>query len=143
MRQRDIVSKEKVPNGQRVRDLPNTFFRVTDYGEAILEQANLLAEADLWAEMYEQMERTEEIEQIEELKRAFTREQARPTPPSREELRRLHRIVSDSPSREQFPEDTVERARQYGSLPTTPTNPGVGESPSAVLTDGGTRKNRS
>lgn len=69
MEERDIVAKEKVPSGQRVRDLPNTFFTVTDYGEAILGQANLLAESDLWREMYEQMERTEEIERIERLKR--------------------------------------------------------------------------
>lgn len=66
---RDIVAKRKVPNGQRVRDLPTTFFGVTDYGEAILEQANLLAEAELWAEVYDQMERTEEIDRIERLKR--------------------------------------------------------------------------
>lgn len=72
MAERDIVAKEKVPSGQRVRDLPNTFFTVTDYGEAILEQANLLAESDLWTEMYEQMERTEEIERIEQLKRQFS-----------------------------------------------------------------------
>jgi len=69
MAARDIVTKQKVPNGQRVRDLPTTFFGVTDYGEAILEQANLLAESGLWAEMYGQMERTERIERIERLKR--------------------------------------------------------------------------
>jgi|GEM_PF-2416940 len=69
MDERDIVSKEKVPSGRRVRDLPTTFFRVTDYGEAILEQANLLAESELWAEMYEQMGRTERIDRIEQLKR--------------------------------------------------------------------------
>jgi hypothetical protein len=66
---RGIVSKEKVPSGQRIRDLPNTFFGVTDYGETILERANLLAECDLWAELYEQMERTDEIDRIERLKR--------------------------------------------------------------------------
>lgn len=69
MAARDIVTKQKVPNGQRVRDLPTTFFGVTEYGETILEQANLLAESELWAEMYEQMERTERIERIEQLKR--------------------------------------------------------------------------
>lgn len=69
MAARDIVTKQKLPNGQRVRDLPTTFFGVTDYGETILEQANLLAESELWAEMYGQMERTERIERIERLKR--------------------------------------------------------------------------
>jgi hypothetical protein len=84
MAARDIVAKRKVPNGQRVRDLPTTFFRVTDYGEAILEQANLLAESELWAEMYEQMERTERIERIEQLKRQ-TRTQGTGTDPDDED----------------------------------------------------------
>lgn len=80
MADRGIVSKEKVPTGQRVRDLPDTFFRVTDYGETILERANLLAECDLWAELYEQMERTDEIERIERLKRQdWEQDDDRPT----------------------------------------------------------------
>lgn len=80
MADRGIVTKEKVPTGQRVRDLPNTFFRVTDYGEMILKRANLLAECDLWAELYEQMERTDEIERIEQLKRQdWEQDDDRPT----------------------------------------------------------------
>ncbi len=80
MEDREIVEKEKVPSGQRVRDLPNTFFTVTDYGEAILEQANLLAESDIWAQMYEKMERTEKIERIEDLKRQDWNQDAQTEP---------------------------------------------------------------
>lgn len=142
MTDRGIVAKQRVPPGQRVRDLPNTFFRVTSYGEAILEQANLLAEADIWAEVYGQMERTEEIQAIEEFKRNFTQEVTRSAPLSTEEIRQLHDVIAESPGRERLPKETVERARQYGSLPTTPANPCVGESPATVLTDGGSRENR-
>jgi repressor of nif and glnA expression len=68
LRERNIIEREKLPVGERVGNLPNTFYAVTDYGEQILDHAGLLAEVGIWAQLYDQMDRTDEIEQIERLK---------------------------------------------------------------------------
>jgi repressor of nif and glnA expression len=68
MTDRGIVTKEKLPAGERERDLPDTFFGVTTRGEELLERAGLREEVAVWREMYDRMERTEEIERIERIR---------------------------------------------------------------------------
>lgn len=70
MVEREIVEKRKVPPGDRVGDLPNTFFRVTDRGERLLDRAGLRDEVELWTELYDRMDRSQEIERIERFRRA-------------------------------------------------------------------------
>lgn len=64
-----IVEKVKLPKGERARDLPSTFFRVTEKGERLLKQANLYEEVKTWREMYDRMERTPKIREIESMPR--------------------------------------------------------------------------
>jgi large subunit ribosomal protein L1 len=64
-----VVEKLKVPKGERKRDLPSTFYTVTEKGRKLMERANLLDEVDVWREVYERMERTREIEEIERMLR--------------------------------------------------------------------------
>jgi predicted transcriptional regulator len=64
-----IIEKVKLPKGERTRDLPSTFFRVTEKGERLLKQANLYEEVETWREVYERMERTPEIREIESMPR--------------------------------------------------------------------------
>lgn len=69
MEDRNVVTKLKIPKGERRRDLPSTFYAVTDRGTDLLERANLLDEVAVWRETYDRMERTEEIEHIEAMDR--------------------------------------------------------------------------
>lgn len=64
-----IIEKVKLPKGERTRDLPSTFFRVTEKGERLLKQAHLYEEVETWREVYERMERTPEIREIESMPR--------------------------------------------------------------------------
>ena len=65
----EIIEKVKLPKGERTRDLPSTFFRVTEKGERLLKQAHLYEEVETWREVYDRMERTPEIREIESMPR--------------------------------------------------------------------------
>lgn len=69
MIERDVVTKLKIPAGERQRDLPSTFYAVTEKGIDLLERANLLGEMLAWQEMYDRMERTDEIARVEAMDR--------------------------------------------------------------------------
>lgn len=62
---RTVLERHEVPTGERTRDLPNTFFGVTERGLGLLERANLTAEVALWRQVYAAMERTDRIREIE------------------------------------------------------------------------------
>jgi DNA-binding Lrp family transcriptional regulator len=64
-----IIEKVKLSKGERTRDLPSMFFRVTEKGERLLKQANLYEEVETWREVYERMEYTPEIHEIESMPR--------------------------------------------------------------------------
>lgn len=65
----DVVEKLKLPKGERMRDLPSTFWSVTEKGRQLLEQAGLYDEIDHWRDLYERMERTPRIREIEAMPR--------------------------------------------------------------------------
>lgn len=69
MEARDVVTKLRIPTGERQRDLPSTFYAVTEKGIDLLERASLLDEVLVWQEMYDRMERSDEIARIEEMDR--------------------------------------------------------------------------
>lgn len=62
---RGIVTGLEIPTGERRRDIPNTFYAVTERGIHLLRQANLFEEIAVWKQVYEQMERTDRIAEIE------------------------------------------------------------------------------
>lgn len=70
MADRGVVERRKIPPGDRVGDLPNTFFAATDRGVQLLERAGLREEVEMWAEMYARMQQTAEIERITRSKEA-------------------------------------------------------------------------
>ncbi|PSP75089.1 transcriptional regulator [Halobacteriales archaeon QS_1_68_20] len=63
------VEKLKLPKGERKRDLPSTFWAVTEKGRRLLQQAGLYEEIDHWRDLYERMERTPSIREIEAMPR--------------------------------------------------------------------------
>jgi DNA-binding HxlR family transcriptional regulator len=69
MEDRGVVTKLRIPAGERQRDLPSTFYAVTETGIDLLERANLLGEMLAWQEMCDRMERTDEIARIEAMDR--------------------------------------------------------------------------
>lgn len=60
-----VVEKLKLPKGERMRDLPSTFWTVTERGRRLLRQAGLHEEIGHWRDLNERMERTPEIREIE------------------------------------------------------------------------------
>lgn len=64
-----IVKKLKLPRGERMRDLPSTFWAVTEKGRRLLEQAGLSEEIAHWRDLYERMERTPRIREVEAMPR--------------------------------------------------------------------------
>lgn len=64
-----VVERLKLPKGERMRDLPSTFWAVTEKGSRLLEQDGLYEEIDHWRDLYERMERTPEIREIEAMPR--------------------------------------------------------------------------
>lgn len=55
-----VVAREKLPPGERSRDLPHTFYRVTDAGRELFDR-NDLFDRTVWREQYARVEKTEEI----------------------------------------------------------------------------------
>lgn len=64
-----VVERLKFPKGERKRDLPSTFWAVTETGQRLLERAGLAAEIEHWRDLYERMERTPRIREIEAMPR--------------------------------------------------------------------------
>lgn len=64
-----IVERLKLPKGERSRDLPSTFWAVTEKGQNLLRQAGLYEEIEHWRDLYGRMERTPEIREIEAMAR--------------------------------------------------------------------------
>ena len=64
-----VVEKVTLPAGQRKRDLPSTFYRLTDEGRTLLDHHNLLEEEIAWTAIYENVEKPPEITAAEEMDR--------------------------------------------------------------------------
>lgn len=64
-----VVEKVRLPAGERKRDLPSTFYRLTDEGRDLLDRHNLLEEESAWQAIYENVEKPPEIEAAEEMDR--------------------------------------------------------------------------
>lgn len=63
-----VVGKATLPTGERSRDLPYTFYYVTDEGRDLFDRNDIFDES-VWREQYEKMEKTPEIEAIEAIDR--------------------------------------------------------------------------
>lgn len=64
-----VVEKRKLPKGERKRDLPSTFYALTERGRDFLDEHNLLAEESVWQAIHENVEKTPEIKKIEAMAR--------------------------------------------------------------------------
>lgn len=64
----NIVEKIKLPKEKRQRDLPSTFYGITEEGYEILENNDLIA-TNTVKDMYEMMEKTDKIRRYEEAPR--------------------------------------------------------------------------
>ena len=64
-----VVEKIELPAGQRKRDLPSTFYRLTADGRTLLARHNLLEEEAAWEAIYENVEKPPEIEVAEKMDR--------------------------------------------------------------------------
>ena len=58
-----------LPDDQRSRDLPYTFYGVTEDGRAFLDRHGLLRAEETLQEIYDRIERTDEIERYEQAPR--------------------------------------------------------------------------
>lgn len=65
LEERGVVDGLEIPRGERTRELPNTFFAVTEAGLRLLRRANLDEELGVWKAVYDRLERTDRIERIE------------------------------------------------------------------------------
>lgn len=63
-----VLGKTEIPVGERSRDLPHTFYHVTDEGRALFDR-NGIFDPEVWREQYARVEKTEEIERIEAMDR--------------------------------------------------------------------------
>ncbi|SNZ03936.1 hypothetical protein SAMN06269185_0407 [Natronoarchaeum philippinense] len=64
-----VVETVTLPDDQRSRDLPYTFYGVTEEGRAFLDRHGLLRAEETLREIYDRIERTEEIERYEQAPR--------------------------------------------------------------------------
>ncbi|UTF53352.1 winged helix-turn-helix domain-containing protein [Natronosalvus rutilus] len=64
-----VVEKITLPAGERKRDLPSTFYGLTDEGYDLLERHGLLEEQPVWKAVDERLEKPPEIRAAEELDR--------------------------------------------------------------------------
>lgn len=56
----DVLAKEQLPAGERSRDLPYTFYRVTAPARELFDRNNVF-EASVWREQYATVEKTDEV----------------------------------------------------------------------------------
>lgn len=64
----DVLEKAELPPGERSRDLPYTFYSLTDEARALFDRNGIFDRAT-WREQYERVEKTAEIERIEAMSR--------------------------------------------------------------------------
>lgn len=55
-----VVSREKLPPGERSRDLPYTFYRLTPEARDLFDR-NAIFDRDVWREQYERVEKTDDV----------------------------------------------------------------------------------
>lgn len=63
-----VLAKATIPVGERSRDLPYTFYYVTDAGRDLFDRNDIFDEA-IWREQYEKVQKTPEIREIEGMDR--------------------------------------------------------------------------
>lgn len=63
-----VVGKAELPPGERHRDLPYTFYYVTEAGREFLDRNNVLDE-EVWSDQYDRVEKTPAIREIEAMER--------------------------------------------------------------------------
>ena len=64
-----IVERVTLPKGERRRDLPSTFYGLTDEGYDVLERHGLLEERPVWKAVNRRVEKPPEIREAEALER--------------------------------------------------------------------------
>lgn len=64
-----IIEKITLSKGQRKRDLPSTFYGLTDDGYDLLETHGLLEEQPVWKAVNQRVEKPPEIRQAEQMDR--------------------------------------------------------------------------
>lgn len=55
-----VVAREKLPPGERARDLPYTFYRLTPEARELFDR-NDIFDRDVWREQYERVEKTDDV----------------------------------------------------------------------------------
>lgn len=63
-----VLAKAEIPVGERSRDLPHTFYHVTDEGRDLFDR-NGIFDPEVWREQYARVEKTDELERIEAMDR--------------------------------------------------------------------------
>ena len=63
-----VLEKRELPAGERRRDLPYTFYSLTEDGRALFDRSGIF-DRETWRAQYARVETTEEIERIESMDR--------------------------------------------------------------------------
>jgi len=63
-----VLAKATIPVGERSRDLPHTFYYVTEAGRDLFDRNDIFDET-LWSEQYEKVTKSPEIREIEGMER--------------------------------------------------------------------------
>lgn len=63
-----VLRKGQLPPGERTRDLPYTFYRLTDAARDLFDRANVFEER-VWREQYERLEKPDDVLAAEEAPR--------------------------------------------------------------------------
>lgn len=61
LRDHGVVEAVELPKGERTRDLPSTFYGLTDDGRAFLERHDVLRAEDTFQTIYEQIDKPEKL----------------------------------------------------------------------------------
>lgn len=64
----DVLERTEYPPGERSRDMPYTFYSLTDEARALFDRNDIFDRAT-WRDQYEKVEKTPEIERIEAMDR--------------------------------------------------------------------------
>lgn len=76
LRERGIVDAYELESERRSRDLPSTFYGLTEYGIYVVEELNLLDAKGMLQAMYADMDKPEHIQQYEEAPRPERKSEA-------------------------------------------------------------------
>lgn len=63
-----VLAKAELPPGERSRDLPYTFYSLTDDARALFDR-NDVFDREVWRAQYAKVEKTDEVERIEAMER--------------------------------------------------------------------------